>query len=254
MNKEDLEILLTDKPTEVKRRAAVLFNAVGVTEVAYNADPERPKTKRINMDDAKEAFDKFVAEIGGGVSVSGDTFDNLAAVLKYLENNGWKAARQSLYRHHGQGKILPDSDGKYTLRAVEKYAKTFLKQSATGKRVQENTDDLQRQKLEQELKNLKLKNEKDQFSYDKERGKYIPRERMEIEFAMRAGILDAGLKHWIQSKAAEWIRMVGGDTQHTGALANAMTKDLNEHINEYASPIEFEVVIEAAENQQGDQP
>lgn len=245
MNREDLETLLADKPTEVKARAAVLFNAVVVTMSAYNADPERPKAKRINMEDAREAFNRYIAEIGGGVSGSGETFDTLAAVLEYLKNNGWKAARQSLYRHHSQGKIIPDADGKYKLRAVEKYAKTFLKQSATGKRMQENTDDLQRQKLELELKNLKLKNERDQFNYEKDRGLFIPKDQVEIELATRAGVLVAGLKHWVQSKAADWIAAVSGDNKRVGELINTMNRDVDEHINHYASSKEYEVIIEA---------
>ena len=33
--------------------------------------------------------------------------------------------------------------------------------------------------------------------------------------------------------------------KHTGELISGMIKDLNEHINSYAAPMEFEVVIEA---------
>ena len=151
MTKDELEILIADRPQDVKA------NAVG------------------------------------------DFFVNVAAVLQHLQISGWKVTKTSLYRHQKEGKILPQSDGTYNQKDVDKYARTFLKQTATGKRLQENTDELQRQKLEQELKNLRLKNERDQFNYDKDRGLYIPRERVEIELATRAGILDAGLKHWIQS-------------------------------------------------------
>lgn len=234
MTKDELEILLTDKPAEVRMHGAVLYNAI-----AANLR---------NMEAAKEAFDRFVAELGGGVT--GDHFDNLSAVLEYLKAQGWKSARQSIYRHHGQGKILPDSDGKYSRRIVERYAKTFLKQTATGKRVVEESDELQRKKLIKEIARLELGLERERFALERERGLYIRREEMEIELAGRAGILVAGLKHWVQSRAAEWIAAVAGDMKRTGELINIMTRDVDEHINHYAASREYDVVIEGEENRE----
>lgn len=242
MTKDDLEKLLTDKPGEVKARGAVLFNAVGATMQAYNVD--RSVANLRNMEAAKEAFDKFVAEIGGGVTT--DDFDNLHAVLKYLKDSGWQASRQSIYRHHDQGKILPSADGKYTLRAVEKYAKTFLKQISTGKRVQKNTDDLQRQKLEQELKNLKLKNEREKFNFEKDLGLYVPRSQMDIEVASYIAVLVSGYKNLITSRAADWIAIVGGDHKKTGELITQAINDVDELTTAIARASEYVTVIEAA--------
>jgi len=67
---------------------------------------------------------------------------------------------------------------------------------------------------------------------------------MDIELAGRAGILIAGLKHWVQSKAAEWISLTGGNMKFTGELINAINRDLDEHINYYAANREYEVVFE----------
>lgn len=242
MTKDEFEILLTDKPNDVKARGAVLYNAVGVTMSDYNK--ERSVANLRNMEAAKDAFDKFIAEIGGGKT--GESFNNEAAVLKYLKEAGWRISKSTLNRHiKTDRKLIRQSDGTFTIKAVERYAEAFLKQEATGKRVQENTDDLQRQKLEQELKNLRLKNERDTFSYDKDRGLYVPKEQMEIELATRAGILIAGLKHWIVSNTAEWINLVGGDTRKAGELITKMSNDLDEHINHYAGSREYEVIIES---------
>lgn len=243
MSTEDLkklEELIADKTPDVKARALLLYGAVITTMNGYNK--ERSASNLRNMEAAKEAYDKFIDEIGGGKT--GEAFDNLASVLQHLENGGYKVTKTSLYRHHREGKILPQSDGTYHEKDVDRYARTFLKQKATGKRIQEKTDQLQREKLEQELKNLKLKNDREQLSYDKEKGLYIPRDEEEIELAARAGILQAGLKHWIQSNAADWISSVGGDTRKVGELINSMTNNLDEHINHYAGNREYEVVID----------
>ncbi len=173
--------------------------------------------------------------------------ENIAAILDYLKAAGWKVTRTSLYRHRSEGKILPEKCGQFSQKDVDKYAKNWLKQQSTGKRVSTKTDELQREKLELELKNLQLDSERKKFQHEKEQGKYIPKEQMEIELAARAGILDAGLKHWIQSRAADWIRTVNGDTKKVGDMINMMNKDMDEHINSYASTKEYMVIIDAEE-------
>ena len=182
-----------------------------------------------------------------GIQTDDPRFDNVAAVLDYLQAAGWKVTRTSLYRHQSEGKFLPQSDGTYLQKDIDKYAKNWLKQQSTGKRVSTKTDEMQRQKLEWELKNLELDSERKKFQHEKEQGKFIPKEQMEIELAARAGILDAGLKHWIQSRAADWIRTVNGDTKKVGDMINMMNRDLDEHINSYASTKEYEVIIDGEE-------
>lgn len=172
-------------------------------------------------------------------------FSNLAAVLKYLEDQGWRITRPSLYRHHKEGKLLPETSGTYKQRAVDKYAKAFLKVIATGKRLRETSDNLQRQKLEEELKNLRLKNERDKFNYEKDRGLYVPKDRMEIELACHMGVLVAGLKHWLRTNAADWIAAVNGDHKRVGEFITLMDNGLDTLLNHYASKQEYEVVFEA---------
>jgi hypothetical protein len=188
MDAKEFNQLIAEKPQDVKARGAVLYNAVGATMQAYNAD--RSVANLRNMDAAKDAFDKFVAEAGGGVT--GDTFDNLMAVLKYLTNNGWKAARNSLYRHQSQGKLLPESNGKYKQRAVDKYAKTFLKRTATGKRDQESSDELQRQILQQNKKLKDIEIKMNEIALLKEQGAYLlVRDVKDAAFSRARQIRDA---------------------------------------------------------------
>lgn len=173
------------------------------------------------------------------------TFPHIAAVLTYLKKQGWRVTKTSLYRHQKEGKILPGDKGKYDQKKVDKYAKNWLKQQSTGKRLSEKSDELQRKKLEQDIQLQAVKIERENFNYKKEQGLFIPKDQMEIELATRAGILVAGLKHWVQSKAADWIAAVSGDTKKTGELINLMNRDVDEHINNYASSKEYEVVIDS---------
>lgn len=83
---------------------------------------------------------------------AGTVFNTLPDVLTYLELSGWKITRPSLYRHGKQGKLLPEKSGTYSQKKVDRYARTFLKQCATGKKIKENTDDLQRNILKQTIR------------------------------------------------------------------------------------------------------
>jgi hypothetical protein len=240
MTKDDLEKLIADQPQDVKITTMLLFN--NYQKAKKKLSEESSSANLRNYQAAQEAWNEHAARLGW--SETEGNFDNIAAVLQHLEGAGWKVTKTSLYRHQKEGKILPDAAGRYPKKAVEKYAKTFLKQLATGKRVTEAQDELQRRKLEKEIARLELGIERDQFALDKDRGLFIPRDQMEIELATRAGVLVAGLKHWVQSKAADWITSVGGDTKRTGELINTMTRDVDEHINLYASSKEYEVMIE----------
>lgn len=172
-------------------------------------------------------------------------FPTLADVLDYLKDAGWRVTRTSLYRHQGEGKIRPGDDGKYQVKDVDRYAKTWLKRKETGRRVKDALDNLQTQKLEKENKRLDLENEIKEMERDKKRGLLISRDLIELELAGRAGVLEAGLRHWIQSKCFTWVRMVNGDSGRVGELTSLMLSELDEHLNSYAEPIDYTLIIGA---------
>jgi hypothetical protein len=174
-------------------------------------------------------------------------FITIEDVFDYLSPN-WKIAKSTLYRLINKDKkLVPHTDGTFLQKKVDKFAEDWLKEKSTGRKVSTEFDRLQRRKLEKELQTLELEYDRKKLSLEKEQGKYIPREQMDNELAARAGILEAGLKHWIQSRAAEWIRTVDGDTKKVGELINLLNRDIDEHINNYASTKEFQVIIDSAE-------
>lgn len=247
MDKESLEKLIADKPNQVRAKAILLFNGAAKSAKEYQNNATAANLR--DWEAAQSALDKFAAQLAGADGVTSDKpLANLADVLDYLKESDWKVTKTTLYRHHKEGRIVPRSDGSYLLRDVERYARTWLKQVSTGKKIADKVEELQRRKLEIELENLALDNKRKTLNYGRETGALIPREQVENELATRAGILDAGLKHWIQSRAAEWIRMTDGDTKKVGDLINRMNHDLDEHINTYAAPLDYQVIIEAEED------
>ena len=240
MNKEELEKLIESQPKEIRAKAVLLFNGAATCAEQYRKNPTSSNLR--DWEAAQAALAKFAAQIGG-VAGEEKPLPTIAEVLEHLTAAGWRGTKTSLYRHQKEGKLLPGPDGSYKARDVEKYARTWLRQLSTGKRVSEKMDELQRKKIELELQNLDLERKRKELAYGKELDRYIPRELMEIELAGRAGVLDAGLKHWVQSHAAEWIRSVGGDTGKVGDLIGLMSRELDEHLNSYAAAIEYRVVV-----------
>lgn len=244
MDKDTLEKLIADKPKQIRAKAVLLFNGAAKSAQEYQTNATAANLR--DWQAAQDALEKFAAQLAGADGVTSDKpLANLAEVLDYLKESDWKVTKTTLYRHHKEGRIAPRPDGSYSLRDVERYARTWLKQVSTGKKIAEKVEELQRRKLEIELDNLELDKKRKALNYGRETGALIPREQVENELATRAGILDAGLKHWIQSRAAEWIRMTDGDTKKVGDLINRMNHDLDEHINTYAAPLDYQVVIEA---------
>ena len=176
--------------------------------------------------------------------IKGETLPNAAAVLDYLQENGWKITKTSLYRHQGQGKLLSSPDGSYTKAIVKKYAMTFLKQTATGKRVSQATDALQQKKLNQDIELQAIKIEREIFHSAKEQGLYIPKDQMDIEVASAMGVLLSGTKHWLQSEAAEWIAVVGGNNKKVGEFINLITNSYDELTNSLSHSRQYEVIFE----------
>jgi hypothetical protein len=250
MDQESLEKLIADKPKQIRAKAILLFNGAAKSAQEYQSSSTAANLR--DWEAAQSALERYAAQIDGADGEPTDKpLADLADVLDYLKESDWKVSKANLYRHHKQGKISPRPDGSYSIKNVEKYARSWLKQQSTGKKIDEMKDDIWVQKLQEELKNLRLDGNRKALAYDREIGALIPREQVENELATRAGILDAGLKHWIQSRAAEWIRMADGDTKKVGDLINRMNHDLDEHINTYAAPLDYQVIIEAEEEAEG---
>lgn len=246
MDKESLEKLIADQPKEIRSKGVLLFNGAAQCAQTYQTTPTAANLR--DWEAAQAALSRFAQQLG----VKDDAerpFPTIADVLEYLQGDGWRVTRPSLYRHRKEGKLLPDPGGAYSRRAADKYARTWLKQQSTGQRKSERMDDLQRQKLDQELRIGAIEEKRKLLALDKEQGKYIPKELMEVELAARAGILNAGLKHLVQSRAADWIRACEGDTKFVGQLINLVGRDLDEQINEFAAAVEYEVIFDGPEEE-----
>lgn len=248
LNKLPQEII-DSLPDSERSEYAVYYNAVRNTMVAYNEKPT--VTNKKNWDAAKAAHaelaEKITEKISAPSSQAPEFTDtkNAAAVLRYLHTNGWQVEKTQFYLHVKQGKLARNEQGLFTRRVVLRYAKDWVPRSETGKKVGEEQEDLNRTKLQEEIKRIRVQQERDNFKFDVERGKYLPRADVEQELAGRAVALDAGYNHMVYSRVQEFISVVGGDPAKASQLIECLLAARDDWFNQYAAPMDFEVELAA---------
>jgi len=194
------------------------------------------------MDQENEIIEQQVAKGDDEELLS---FRSQESVLEYLKNAGWKVSKSNLNRHCKEKLLRPSEDGTYSQRAVDRYAKTWLKLAATGQKVNERLDRLQEERLEKELKAANLKLDREQFELDVRRGRFIPRDDVELMQVGRAVAFMAHLNHMVQSSVPDWIDLVGGDQGRAPELIAAISEAIEQRMGDFAADVEFDVILEA---------
>lgn len=139
------------------------------------------------------------------------TLPNVKAVREYVVSRGYLLSLSTAYNHAKSGLFRPQEDGTYSVKSVEKYARTHLKQMATGKREAEDNADIQREKIQEELRKIRLGNEKMERDAARERGDLVEFAQLERELAARARLFRNALEVWPQKMASHIAGIFGAD-------------------------------------------
>ena len=247
MEKTRLDKLLKLASKEEALQLKIYYNASIKTLTAYQTESTTAKLR--DLQSAEGALEEYVGRLEEQYMPEIRTFPNRLAVTKWLQDNGWKVSKSTVYNRIGKAKLLSREDGLFYLKDVKKYASVFLKRKDTGKRLQGEQDDLQRRKTGLEVEKLEVEIARAKHKQKVEEGLYIPRDQFEIELASRATVLDAGIAHFFQSDAATWINLVGGDQRKLPELISVLIAAKDEFLNQYARAREF--VIEIGESVDG---
>jgi hypothetical protein len=207
----------------------------------------KPLTKR-QMETLSELEEKYKNEKGQkepGSKTVGTVpiFLNRTEVWQFLEKEGWKISKSTLYNHCNEGRLKLNRDGHYTLKAVNRYARTHLELKETGQKI--GDEELQRKKTMAEVARITEQAKLAQIKRMAEEGRYIEREQVDLEMAARAATLEAGLKGMVQSRAGEWVALVEGEEKRAGDLVRDMMAVIDQTLNEFATVKEFEVIFKA---------
>lgn len=164
------------------------------------------------------------------------TFDSLMDVVSHLDSEGWKISKSSAYEHKDEGKIRPGADGKYTLTAVQDYARQYLQRKDGS--IGEEQSSLQEKKLLEEIRRLSSDASLRELTLRKRQGELIPRDHVEVELAARAGDLKTHLDASSRSSAGRIIKLVSGDPQKAPELISFLLGINRTVLDNYARPIQ----------------
>ncbi len=170
----------------------------------------------------------------------GVRFPNALAVIDYLDASGWRAGKSTVYLHVKQGRLKPDPDGHFGVRAVLKYAKGHLKRK-DGAAVTQDQDQYQQDKARAETRKLQAQAEHWEIKTKVAAGRYVERSALEHELAMRASIFKNDIESFFRSRAGEIINLVDGIPERAPDLVQYLLEQTEEWMNRYASDREYHV-------------
>ena len=167
------------------------------------------------------------------------TFPSLRQAVSALHAAGYEVSRSKMSRDKKNGLIDFNPDGSVDQKEVEKYSRLLKKrEAALG-----DNHEKAAEKADWEIKNLKIKHERQAFELDKDKGKYIERALFEAELAARAAILETGLKHYFSSKIQELVALVGGRPEKSPEFMQRINEVVDEEMSRYATTRNFHVVF-----------
>jgi hypothetical protein len=160
------------------------------------------------------------------------TFPNILAVTDYLSMNGWKIKKSAAYLHAGQGKLRPQSDGSYAVKAVLKYAKMFLKRR-DGQAISGRMESVQQERLQSEARKIRFQADLFEMKSKLFAGSYVEKGSFEHALAQRAILFRSDVETFCRGAVADIIAMVGGDPGKAPDLIAFMIEQSNDWLKRY---------------------
>lgn len=166
--------------------------------------------------------------------------------FKYLKKRGYKISVGKFYTHCKQGHVQIEPDGTITSDSLNRYVRQQgLQRLGLDDPANESLGQLQEEKLRKEVERLKIDGEMKQFQFEREQGKYIPRELLDLELASRAGVFDSGLKQKIKERGPDLVYAAGGQPGNVQDLVAMLIEMIDECLNEFSRMDRFQVIFES---------
>jgi len=172
-----------------------------------------------------------------------DTLKNAAAVYRHLQATGWKVTDKTVRNHIKKRYLLPEKDGGFLIDDVDRYALRFLKKTG-GDTKTDKVAVLTERKLKEELRGLKMKNDKLEAELKATLANYLTVEDHEQELAARAVYYDNGMRHRFHLIAPQIIQMVKGDQGKADELVEFLNIQHDEQLTEFVNTDHYLIIVE----------
>lgn len=226
--------------TEDHLRVTALFNGEVAALEAYNGEPTAANLRTWQA--AKGALEAFLGDVDPASSGNGaGAMNSILAVTDFLNKDGWKVSKSKLSRDAQRGMIRKNADGTISEAEAIAYAHKYLKRAMVPD--SESTEEMLRNKAEAEVALLRTREEKLRFEKEVSQGKYLRRDDVRLETAVKVGVLEAGLKNAVRIHADEWLQRAGGDASRAGLLCDLIYAEIDKLLDDFGNLPELGVVI-----------
>jgi hypothetical protein len=176
-----------------------------------------------------------------------EAFENLPAVMQYLQKKGFKVQKSAIYNHKTVGKIRPNKEGKYLRTDVEKYAQAHLQPADGSPSQKQILTKAQRERAEAETRERIARATNWEVRTAALQQKLVPRELFENELAARAAIFRTDGENFFRGQAPAIVNIVGGDAIKVPELIDFCLNVLEQWLSRYLQKEEFKVDVSAYE-------
>jgi len=190
-----------------------------------------------NENKASEKSASCALTEGPGQPAQPEVLENLLAIVKYLQEKGYKIRKSAIYNHKAAGKIRPNKEGKYLLKDVEKYAQTYLESGAKAP----PRDNLQEQKLQEEIRKAR-----GQADHWEKRNRDIDAEvdaRVGRKCAEKFILFKTTMLNFFRSDTPRLCAIFAGDPTHIPEALTHLIEGLESALAPLAEAAEFVVTI-----------
>lgn len=175
-------------------------------------------------------------------------FNSLNAVALYLDKQGYKIKKSTIYNHKTEGKIRPNKEGKYSIDAINKYARIHLPLiDGSAPPFAKGIDKAQQESAEAATRERIARARHWELRADALEQKLVPRELFENELAARAAIFRTDGENFFRSNASALVNIVNGDPGRIPDLIELCLNEFDKWLARYLRKEEFKVDVSAYE-------
>ena len=108
-------------------------------------------------------------------------------------------------------------------------------------------DALSEKRLEKEVEKLTVQVQKLTWDMERDQGKYLPKEEVRTELALKISVFEAGFKHVVATSAQDWADAIGGKPEKYQILIDMIHQAIDNLLGEFAECDELDLVVEKSE-------
>jgi hypothetical protein len=249
VDKSRIEKIIERCTPDEKIRVTAYYNATIEKLREYQADKSAGALRDLEAADA--ALARLVGEIESRLYPAEPPLKNLTAAVQHLQEQGWKIKKSKVYADAKAGRLRVQADRSVLRADLDSYV---LRAGLERVGVAENSGKIEAgQAARVELENEKLRRQVEKLTWelDRDRGKYLLKEDVRTEQALKIASLDAGAKHWIRTNAADLIHAVGGAANKERVLINLFEARWDELLDEMGRMEELRLEIGKARDEGG---